>query len=186
MNLFLVLAFLICVLGCGYQVFDISRRYFAFKTRRYVNVHIIDSVTPPGVSTCWSLSEMLKIEHNGTRSSIEYWDEVYSFMKTATVKELLMLTPSNETVLSTEPACLLRFPDQMAWRIPWYNRTECHEFFKVEKYLYRSNVCYKFMIRDQNFGQLNPKHASLSPFLYLLFLNTDIFLSSRMVTMDMQ
>lgn len=172
------LAIVVCTAGCAYQVIDISKRYFSYPTKRYMKVQVVIKLSPPGVSVCWSLKENVGSINNETT---EDWKKLYKFLDTANVQTIISLMPSNVTVLNPDPGCVIRFTDQMSWRYPWYNREECHKLINVEKYLYRLTLCYKFT-PNAMIGQLNTKHASLSPFIYMLLLDMETFLNMHAVT----
>ena len=178
MKLYMFLAIVVCTAGCAYQVIDISKRYFSYPTKRYMKVEVVVQLSPPGVSICWSLKEILDFINNETNQD---WEKVYKFLDTANVPTIISLMPSNVTVLNPDPGCVIRFTNQMSWRYPWYSREECHKWMNIEKYLYRSTLCYKFM-PNAMIGQLNTKHASLSPFIYMLFLDIKTFLNMHAVT----
>lgn len=177
MKLYLFISLLFCLAGCGYQIIDIGKRYFSYRTKKFVDVHILNSIKPPGVSICFSLSEMIF----GVEYARKHSKEVYQFFDETPVSKLFAMTPSNESVLNPGTGCTPRFPDQMSWKFPWPDRKECHKLFSVGKYLYRLGICYKF---TPNYGmnQLNTKHASLSPFIYTLYLNPDLFLGLKFIT----
>ena len=183
MRITTAITFLVCSTGFGIQLAGISQRYFSYSTRNYVSIYVVDNL--PGVSTCWSLSEIIdfrklnkKYSLNRLQSSKYDWKYLFEILANETAESLFKATPSNETFFDKNPACAIRFPDQMSWRHPWYNRDECLEIVKVEKYLNRLNMCYKISFKRDH-GNLNLKYVTSSPsnpgFIYMMFLNPEIF-----------
>ena len=185
MKITAAITFLVCLTGFGVQLTGISQRYFSYSTRSYVNIYVADNLPLPGVSTCWSLGEIVdfsklnkKYSLNRLQGSKYDWKYLYDILANETAENLFKATPSNETFFDKNPACAIRFPDHMSWRHPWYNREECLAIVKVEKYLNRLNMCYKISFKNDN-GRLNLKHVTSSPsnpgYIYMMFLNPKLF-----------
>lgn len=195
MNIKIVLILCLCLLGCVYQVIDISTRYFSYPTKQFLAVKIVMTMPLPAFSICWPMSALFKpiIERKtSSKKQIESTESkryllkmMYKLLKTMTVKEIFDLTPQTSEILRPESTCAVRMPGEISWRHPWYNKTECHEIFGINKYIHRMSVCYKFVPNSHD-ERLTIELNSLSPskpcFVYIIFFNSSSFINMTAFT----
>lgn len=145
-----VLLFSLCLIGCLYQVSDISSVYFLFQTKTSVEINIVTSLPMPILSTCWDLRNVMNfdvISHDfGFKiPKFDSLSDYYSILNNLTIKQIFNYTPS---VDSTIDACIIRYPYEYAYRTPSYNSSECYDRFTIEKYMLRMDVCYMMTMKE--------------------------------------
>lgn len=111
MKLLPIISLTICLLGCAYQVIDISHRYFSYTTNSKVKIYIIEVQHIPTLSLCWTLKEPMKPFLTDRLNGREYHRKVfYQILKNITVEEIFKLSPHVDTILK---ACAIRKPGEL-------------------------------------------------------------------------
>lgn len=188
MNLKLIVTLILTLSGCSYQVIDIANRYFNYPTKQFVSVRLIDDIHMPSVSVCWPMTEIIKPlidkltikgdKSQTTRSVSPLHLKLYEMLGTFTVEDIFNSLPPKDDILKVDPGCAVRLPGEMSWRHPWYNNTECYEMFTITTFIHRLTACYKFTANPK-IGKLQMNLNTMSPskpgFIYMLFLNEDLF-----------
>lgn len=159
---------IVCSFGCLIQLYDISRRYFAFDVKTSVAISIVKSIKLPQVSRCWALKEVLnynsiRSQKNVTFDTPEYSGGFESFFKVLdqlTVEEIFQNVPKNDEVIQ---GCMFRLPN-----LPTFSEIDpnnCNRHFHIESYLLGEKICYMVKYRDKfhHDRESNILRNSLSP-----------------------
>lgn len=143
--------FLICIIGLGGHVFQVSHSYFQYTTVSNIKMSLpLSSSSPPSMSACFHLIDVLKLDKlkkmfdiNLTRSDDESFSWNASFIKMNQIAAgsiLANLTPATEEIFGSIGGCYYRFN----YNVHYCDDLGCRVNFTIEKYLHREYVCYKF------------------------------------------
>ena len=174
-KLFPLLRYAICFAGCLYQVSSISKTYFAYDSKTTVSITIVDTMKIPTLSTCWDLKTMMDFDGLNRDQGIAVpntTEKFYNLLDTMTVRQIFNYTPMIDSIIER---CLVRLPQDYAYRQYGYNSSECLELFHVEKYIHRQNICYKKTTKLKSTTHiikqtLNPVEGGL---IYKLYFSSD-------------
>lgn len=125
MNVRLLLTLIFTILGCSYQIIDISNRYFSYTTKEFSNFKIVQAIYLPATSVCWTFDNLIKQVKEWKKQSkdkLSMTNRMDRLLQTFTIADIFNSTPSTEEVLAINPACAVRLPQELAWRQPWYYR----------------------------------------------------------------
>lgn len=177
----------LCLIGCSYQVVDISERYFSYSTHGIVSVDVVDGIHLPSVSVCWSLEDVLTTTMNMKENQTNRWEVLkrkFKLLKRYTIADIFKATPSVDQVFSN-PGCAVKIPGEISWRHPWYNKSECEDIFNITRYIHRFTLCYKFTAKEMS-KTMDVALNTLSPtkpgIIFMLFLDPSTFKNVRVYT----
>ena len=176
---------LLCLMGLMYQILEVSVNHFKYSTGSEIKMYLPLSSSPPSMSTCWRLVDVLKLDVLKVKFGIKLtrvsdpsfkWNDYYHKMGQISVGSILrLLTPSIDEVFARDSITCV---DRANHRINYNNDTTCKHKFKIRKFLQREYVCYKFkpMFMDK---LLKVTDYSLSSdyqgLIYRLYFNIDLF-----------
>lgn len=177
----------ICLIGCSYQIFDISNRYFKYTTKTNVRVMIVGRLHTPAISMCFDLLQSLdpkKIkEHYGidmiknSRWNVEATARTIANM---TAAMLFDMTYPNTSILSRDRACSIRKPNSLTLHKPYLSRDECYHDIDVVKYLNRFSMCYMLKPKKQqeSLQYIDVSYSPSYPGVVLIYhLNQDMVMN---------
>ena len=142
---FLNLVFkLLCLIGCVYQVTEVSLEYFKFKTTTKATFQIDSNVDDPAIVYCTRYTDILD-RTNYQKYGIHKWSrynstEVLSDTTKLTIKDIFHLTPDpNDTIAG----CEIRRDEYRTVSL----QDRCYSLFRVTKFLEGTFVCYQFQTK---------------------------------------
>jgi hypothetical protein len=145
MSFFIVLHFSFvvgCALGFGFQVYNISSKYFSYPTSTTTEIrmpHLLDS---PAVSLCIRYGDFIKGPKGQWAYEMED-EERFEHLKTLslkmTLKDIMEGTPPVHDLLVE---CMHRNPG--SYRVIESNETDCDNLYKVTKFFIQEFICYRF------------------------------------------
>lgn len=182
---------IVTIASCGliFQVFNISERYFQFKTRTVIILENPIAINIPTLSTCWDLEDILDVQKINQETNISFpnWDEFkyknysayWNAVKQLTVADYFKYTPSNESILQKLQGCIIRTPKTYVTQHPWPSNAECYKIFSIQKYLHRGMMCYLFSVKGAHDVQVYVENYSLAPqisgMLFTILFDKELF-----------
>lgn len=156
----LIIAF--CTIGCFYQVYDISQRFFAFSVKTNILISIVKYINLPILSRCWALKEILNydnmlasgkftVSRNFDKSRVEDAKPFSSFpyfhkiLDQMSVEEIFEYTPKNDKILDLSS---VRYPNHYIIHPASMNPIAFKKNIRVKRYIFGEKMCY--MIRFHN------------------------------------
>lgn len=148
-----VILIILCAIGLIVQVTEVTKSYVEYRIRR-VTVHKFPhSINPPAISICFDISKVIPIEVASTFNNTNdnyWWTDYNRFLSRTPLSDLFELTPSADQALKNRTGCAIRFPTEFS--MSYLNKKFCHRYFRIQKYIHRSFICYKF-IPDTGLGR---------------------------------
>lgn len=165
----LLLIFL-CIVGCIYQIVDISNRYLKYTTSSKVKISIVYQTKLPSISVCWYLfSVMKKSDENKLQPGD--WEKFNNMLANLTVSQIFNITSKTDDIMKE---CAIRKPGSFTYRIPLLNQSECSSMFRIKKYVHRINMCY--MLTPYNEETYDFRETTLTPSnaarMYQIYFNS--------------
>ena len=142
-----VASLLFCVTGCGFQLSQVGKVYFSYKSRADLTISLAVKLQLPYISLCFRFMDLIdKFEqeaHNNSFNSRELngvnGDWYYKFWSTLKIREIFNYTPPiDDLVLS----CFIR-NEKNLWIVDANSKQECLKKIKSAKYIHRELICYK-------------------------------------------
>ena len=172
--------------GLIIQIYQISDRYFKFKTSTKIKIENPDFVTIPKLSTCWELEDMLDYTALGQELNITFpdreaedSDELYfESIKQLQLQNYFDFTPGNESILQNSSGCTVRYPQKWTVKHPQPTATECYRIFRIKRYIHRGMICYNFQFETGNLAGFDSEYAlapEMSGLMYKLFFRKELF-----------
>ena len=137
---------LLCLIGCVYQVTQISLEYFSFKTTTKTTFQIDSNINDPAIVYCTRYTDIIdrtNYKKYGIYSQRRYnFTEILSDTTKLTISDIFHLTPNpNETIIE----CLIRHDEYDTQK---YLQDHCYSLFRVTKYLEGTYVCYQIQTKN--------------------------------------
>ena len=154
---------LFCLTGFVYQIFQISLKYFEFRTTTKVALQLDTRLNNPSIIICTRFTDIIDrsnhLKYKINAKSRYNLDENFDDMSKLTIKEVFDLTPKPEDAMI---GCQFREND---YSVDSHPRDHCYSIFRVTKYLEGTFICYQFrtIVADSNF------RCDLAPLSYRSF-----------------
>lgn len=174
----------ICSAGLSWQLTRVSELYFSFSTTTYVQNLLSSMINVPSLCTCFRFMDIINITLSMSMFGVQlqrWYGPNFNrtlfdnLVDNLTVSQVLLLSPPSEEILEK---CVIRYPSKLA--ASTYDQDQCLVRFKIEKFLQREYVCYKFTPRIQE-KELMIEEYSLSPdfvgTIFRLQFKVDLFSS---------
>ena len=147
-----ILLWVICAIGFGYHLYEISFKYFGFTTTTKTFVNLKHKLMTPSIVLCIRYMDIFDKEGGRKiglvpKESNKNEEENEELMNRLTVKQIFSLTPDSKQVINS---CKFREDDH---GLKKYNSTQCtQDVFKVSKYHAGRYICYQFMAKVTGSG----------------------------------
>lgn len=193
----LTLTLLFCIIGCLWQIENVSVRYFNYDTKTSVGVHIPSFIHAPSISSCYRFNDIANfgliqkekainaIRRNDNQNSLaqvlESLNKFNHQIKNFTVSDWFRYSPSVNDIFDGPQGCTIRIPERFVMSL--FSGKDCIKHFNITKYLRDEFICYRF---DPLFKtKLSVHEYALSPMstgmIYSIFLNYSAFKNMEIV-----
>lgn len=146
-TLITVTCFLLCVAGCGFQLSQIGKVYFSYKTRAELTISLAIKLQLPYFSLCFRFMDLITFSEHENRKEIfqeresnningDWYYELWSTLK---VRDIFKLTPSIDDLILQ---CFIR-NEKNLWVVNGYSKSKCLKHITSMKYVHRELICYK-------------------------------------------
>lgn len=141
-----VLFTVFCILGCGYQLLNITLSYFEYKTVTLNEFHNPISQVYPNIHLCFlNIADLLNFSAIEDKYDIKIdkfnYTQLESLMDVLTIKDMLDFSPIFDI-----PQCVYR--DKSGKYINHGDTSECHKIFDIKKYLNLEYGCYAISAKE--------------------------------------
>lgn len=176
---------ILCLLGCSYQVTDISNRFFKYSTNTNIKLLLDNFVASPSVSICFNIIQNMRkfLEENfGKNISRNTMNiktmEVFDNLTIADIFDHSVPTSHLLGEAVNRKSCIIRKEGKFV--IPkefWMPKEECMKHISIRRYINRFLMCYKLgLINHDNILEHEP--VSFSPafpgLMLIYYLNPDM------------
>lgn len=178
-----VIAAIFCILGCSYQVSDISSRYFKYSTNTNIKILLADYFETPSVSLCFNLEDNMKSyleKRFGVKKYDKYGGKTDDPLKFIVIPDIFINSVHESDILDNSDghvACAIRQKKTFTMNRSKFNVTECMEYMDVRKYINKFAFCYRFEMKNKcNILESEAvQYSSSYPGVILIFyLNTEL------------
>lgn len=171
---------LLCFMGFVYQMTQILREYFEFKTTTKVALELQTELINPSIIFCIRCTDIIDrtnyqkygIHQKASFNTAEYLSDLSKL----TISDIFELTPDPS---NTMIKCQFR---ENEYNVETYNRSHCYSILNITKYQEGVFICYQFRTRIQD-TKFRCDQAALSYHsfneLYTVQLHPQFLLSNR-------
>lgn len=163
-----------CVLGCTFQVLEITGIFFYFEVLTRITIEFPEQVSTPALSLCPRFTQILdlaafnEIYNTSYKKPLSVFDR-HNIQNIIKLGEIFDLTPSQDDNIFL--SCVIRSP--LNYSHSEFSSDSCmKDVFTITKYLFMEYMCYAFKIRDNNMTQANHTHIMSRLALSLSFAST--------------
>lgn len=145
-----IIFFLLCIIGCGYQLIDIGISYFSYTNITSVKYSNPIVIKFPALHACFVMTFFKElIEHIELKEGKDFnkgrnFSDRRLVMNYLTIEDILIYTPN-----ITIKEC--RYRDDTGYSTVVRNGSYCEEFFNTSKYVFQQYICYKYQDTRNHF-----------------------------------
>lgn len=152
-----VLFNLVCVLGCAFQVENISLSYFSFESVTKIRYYAPETVIYPELHYCFRYLQDA-LDWNAIETKYGYRphateEEKRKWVDMITIKDIFEFTPQFEII-----KCIIR--DKSGFNGIISKKNNC-TFFTITKYVQQQYVCYRIKPKQMKPVKFSNVHSSL-------------------------
>ena len=132
----------LCLIGCLYQIYQVSSSYFMYSSVTMIRIEIPQKLESPGFTVCVHYMNLLDVSNitiNGKSSK-----NIFDYEKILTVKEIFKRTPS--AVHNVFQQCRYRIPGSFSTKYSYSD--DCHNSFQMNKFFTQDFICYRMFSRE--------------------------------------
>ena len=167
------LLLVLSMIGFSYQVIQVSRQYFDYKTTIRTEFVSQKQLTKHDIALCIRYNDILDLDRLKKETGIEVLRLTgneslalaIAMEKLLTVKQIFDYTPNGRDLIE---GCIYR-PDD--WDMRLGSADDCNKLFRVRRFVTQERMCYQ--VTDTNEFPLNRDAVSLSTFspltVYMVF-----------------
>lgn len=145
----------ICVLGCLYQVWIVTRTYLAFDVATKVYIYLPETMNSPAISVCSNYSDLVHLPLARRKYRLESrarhpltWAQRATLQSQVTVGDVFRLTPKSLVPSAGHLLAQCRVRSPSNYTISLMRNGQCNELFAVERFLLQESLCYMFRLRE--------------------------------------
>lgn len=139
--------YIVCSVGCSYQIYDILQKYLEYKTSTKVTIESDEFITMPDITLC--IPYLYIVDENVLRKqtgkTLNLGPGIMAerqFLGNLTLKQIFEMTPKDDIIQE----CHIVKNDSID--IKQYTGKECLVNFQTQKFVIQNFMCYLFSLKN--------------------------------------
>lgn len=143
--------YVICSIGCAYQVSQILPIYFGYSLRSELFIEVTEAMKPHDLSYCQTYSYVFDFEsYARDKKNLSYVFNANGdnrdgipIRSIVTIAEIFKYTTNADDLIE---GCGVKIPNSYD-ELVGLNKSECYKYFTVSKYYFQKFVCYRLHLK---------------------------------------
>src|SRR5690349_21407810 len=124
---YLNLFYIICIIGCSYQIYDMVSTYMMYKTNTQIHMSMPVEISFPYMTLCVpydTVTDLTKFKKKGLKSEIGL-----KILGNLTIAQIFEFSPETNNLFKT---CRIRSTDGVNFNS--YNQADCSKLIKINRF----------------------------------------------------